>query len=59
MRIIPQDRYLLYSYVNAKLRDHYDTFADFCSANDVTAEEITNILESAGFSYDASINQFR
>ena len=56
---IPQDPYLLYSYVNAELRDEYDTFADFCSANNVPAEELTDILASAGFSYDASINQFR
>ena len=59
MNKIPRDPYLLLSYINMKLRDEFETPEDFCAANDVRMEEITDILEPAGFRYDAATNQFR
>ena len=56
---IPKDPYLLYSFVNVKLRDEFDTFEDMCASLDVQAEDILQTLGSAGFSYDETVNQFR
>ena len=56
---LPKDPMLLYSFVNMNLRDEYDSLEDFCSAQDVSPEEIVKALEAAGFSYDKTTNQFR
>ena len=49
---------MLYSFVNMALRDKFDSFEDFCNANDTDPDEIIEKLRSAGFEYDAELNQF-
>lgn len=59
MSKIPIDPNILYSYINMQLRDEYDSLQDLCSAKDISPEQVTSILEAAGYSYSESINQFR
>ena len=58
MSYLPKDPNMLYSYINMKLRDEYESLEDFCAANDVEAEEILNALAAAGYSYDEKTRQF-
>ena len=59
MSYIPKDPNMLYSFVNLKLRDEYDTLDDFCASLDVDREEIVSKLEAAGYIYNETTNQFR
>ena len=56
---IPNDPHILCSYVNMMLRDRFDSLEGFCVYRDVDAEEIKGRLEEAGYTYDATVNQFR
>ena len=55
---LPQDPYLLLSFVNMKLRDAYPTLAALCE--DLGADEaaLRQTLADAGFTYDAEHNTF-
>lgn len=57
--MLPQDPYVLFSYVNTKLRDAYPSLDALCDDLDVSRLELTENLNAAGFRYDASANQFR
>ena len=50
---------MLYSYVNMMLRDRFDSFEEFCAANDADPDELIGKLSAAGFEYDAEHNRFR
>ena len=56
---IPNDPYMLYSFVNLKLRDKFDSLEELCAAFDADAEAIKDKLAAAGFEYDRETNQFR
>ena len=56
---LPTDPYILLSYVNTKLRDEYPSLEALCDNLDIDAEEISQRLSDAGFSYNPEINQFR
>lgn len=56
---LPRDPYILFSFVNLKLRDQYGSLAELCEDLGTEEEEIRGILSSAGFSYDPDANQFR
>ena len=55
---IPKDPFMLYSYINMMLRDKFDSLEEFCNVNDADPEEIIEKLRTAGFEYDAELNQF-
>ena len=59
MSNIPKDPNLLFSYLNLKLRDEYDSIDELCSSLDISSEEILDKLASVGYEYNAEINQFR
>lgn len=50
---------MLYSALNMKLRDEYDSLAELCASLDVDEQDIRERLKSVGFEYDAETNQFR
>ena len=50
---------MLYSYINTMLRDKYPSLKEFCEANGVQEDDIIRRLETGGFEYDETINQFR
>ncbi len=56
---LPTDPYILLSYINTKLRDEYPSLEALCDDLDIDAEEISQRLSDAGFSYNPEINQFR
>jgi hypothetical protein len=59
---IPKDPYMLLSWVNMKLRDSYpslEALADSeLESEDELSEKIIKKLESAGYFYDSTHNQF-
>ena len=58
MNSIPKDPFMLYSFVNTMLRDKFSSLEELCSAYGVDPDEITEKLRTAGFEYDAEMNQF-
>ena len=59
MSMLPQDPFMLYSVVNARLRDTYADLEAFCADHDTTPEALCAALEKAGFTYHPELNQFR
>ena len=57
--MLPQDPYILLSYLNMKLRDQYDTLEALCDDLSLSVEEVAEKLSSIGYSYDPTSNQFR
>ncbi len=56
--MIPKDPFILLSFVNTKLRDEYDSLAEFCGDLDADQWEIMEILSTLGRHYDPKRNQF-
>lgn len=57
--MLPQDPFMLLSYINTKLRDEYTSLEELCSALDISQSELETKLHEAGFDYMASVNQFK
>lgn len=57
--MLPQDPYILLSYVNTKLRDEYSSLDALCGGLDANPAELVEKLRGAGYSYDADTNQFK
>ena len=57
--MLPQDPMILYSVVNARLRDTYPDLASLCDDHDTTPEALCGALAAAGFTYDPKLKQFR
>lgn len=55
---LPQDPALLLSVINTKLRDKYASFADLCEDLNVSAKEIEEKLNRAGYFYRTAENRF-
>ncbi len=55
---LPQDPAMLLSVINTKLRDNYASFAELCDDLDVSAEEIEETLNRAGYFYNEEENKF-
>ena len=56
---IPNDPYMLLSYINMMLRDRYDSLEELCSASDTDMEAIKENLKAVGYEYSAELNQFK
>ena len=56
--MIPNDPFILLSFVNTKLRDFYKDLSHFCEMEEVNKTEIEEKLSSVGFVYDSEKNQF-
>ncbi len=56
---LPQDPFILLSYVNTKLRDEYSSLDELCQATNTDRHDLEKRLADAGFVYIPSINQFR
>ena len=48
---LPQDPFMLFSYVNTQLRDVYSSLDEFCKATDVDRDWLEKKLNDAGFEY--------
>lgn len=57
--MIPNDPYMLLSWLNMKLRDEYDSFGELCRGEDADAERIIEKMAAVGAAYDKAENRFR
>lgn len=58
MMDLPQDTMMLFSTINMKLRDQYDTLDALCEDMNVNKEELIAKLADAGFEYSEEHNKF-
>ncbi len=56
---LPNDPYILFSYLNTQHRDTGLSLSDFCREHECDEKEIVEKLAESGFSYDAQKNCFR
>ena len=56
--MIPNDPFILLSYVNTQLRDFYPSLVDMCKSLSLNEEELIKKLENIDYYYDADSNQF-
>ncbi len=56
---LPQDPYILLSYINTKLRDEYSSLDELCREENIDLAFLIEKLGNAGFEYSPEINQFR
>ena len=58
--ILPEDPFMLLSFVNMKLRDgDYKSLTELCESLGFPEEDLIKKLKEAGFEYIEKINQFR
>ncbi|MGN1235692.1 MAG: DUF4250 domain-containing protein [Christensenellaceae bacterium] len=55
---IPSDPNILFSFLNMKLRDRYDSLDELCDDLDLDRDEIEKVLLSIGYAYDGEKNAF-
>ncbi|MCR5521653.1 MAG: DUF4250 domain-containing protein [Lachnospiraceae bacterium] len=53
------DKEMLLSIINMKLRDFYGSFEELCDDLDEDRDELTELLEKAGYRYDPVTNSFK
>lgn len=58
MQNLPQDPFMLFSFVNMKLRDEYATLDELCKSLDIDRAALEEKLKAAGFEYSAENNKF-
>lgn len=56
---LPQDPFMLLSYINTQLRDFYPSLDELCRGLDIDRDALVDKLQQAGFDYMKEINQFR
>ncbi len=56
--MIPQDTMMLFSYINMKLRDEYDSLSALCDDMEIDEAELKEKLAGAGFEYSNVNNKF-
>lgn len=56
--MLPNDPFMLLSYINTQLRDKYSSLDELCDDTDVSAEDIISKLDNAGYVYDKNTNKF-
>ena len=56
--MLPQDPYILLSFINTKLRDEYPGLSELCAALDADEGEVTAALAALDYRYDPDQNRF-
>lgn len=56
--MIPEDPFMLLSFINLKLRDNYSSLAVLCEDLDVEEEQICQKLTSINYQYNKELNRF-
>lgn len=57
--MLPNDPYMLLSFVNMKLRDSFSDLDDMCDYFDVSKVEIIDKMSSIGYTYIFESNSFK
>lgn len=55
---LPKDPIMLYSVVNTKLRDRYESLEELCEDLHLSEQDLLDRLSAAGFEYNRSLNKF-
>jgi len=55
---LPQDPFILVSYINTMLRDNYKSLDELCSAMDIDRKQLENKLRKVGMVYNELLNKF-
>lgn len=55
---LPKDSDMLYSMINMKLRDQYESLDECCECEDIDLAMLLVRLEDAGYVYDEDHNKF-
>lgn len=55
---LPNDPFMLMSFINMKLRDYYPSLDALCNDMDVSKDDIVKKLGEAGFEYSPEANKF-
>lgn len=58
MENLPQDPFILFSYINTKLRDNYSSLDVLCEDLNIDKDELIKKLATIGMTYDAILNKF-
>ena len=58
MNNLPQDPMMLYSAVNMKLRDRYNSLDELCDDLGLDRKELEHRLAEVGFEYSPQLNKF-
>lgn len=58
MENLPQDPFILFSYINTKLRDNYSSLDILCEDLNIDKDTLIKKLSSIGMIYNASLNKF-
>ena len=57
--MLPQDPFILLSFVNTQLRDRFDSLEALCEEHQCAPEELRKKLEAVGVRYDKAHNQLK
>ena len=55
---IPEDPFMLYSFINMKLRDYYPSLDVLCEDMNLDKDDLIEKLQKAGFEYNSEDNKF-
>lgn len=58
MENLPQDLFMLASFINMKLRDEYPSLDELCASLDIDREWLTQRLAQCGMEYSEENNKF-
>ena len=58
MSAIPNDPVILLSFLNTKLRVHYDSLSALCDDLEQDETMLTQKIAAIGYTYDSDRNQF-
>ena len=58
MTNIPKDPIILLSFLNMKLRDHYNSLSALCDDLEQYETALTQKIAAIGYTYDSDRNQF-
>ena len=56
--MIPKDPFMLLSWMNTQLRDHYPSLDELCQSLNLDRESVEHTLASIDYSYDSDSNRF-
>lgn len=56
--MIPNDPFILLSYVNTKLRDEYSSLEKLCYNEEIDRKTLVDKLARIGYVYNPATNQF-
>lgn len=56
---LPKDPFILLSYINTQLRDHYRNLTELCEILEISEPDLKTRLNVIHYEYIPDLNQFR